>query len=197
MLMMRRCRAHRAGPRRVSYLTVILVGLGSIGFHGTLQVRVRSSMRCTPPPVPHVRAMQFELQMLDELPMLWTALVVVYTLVEDKPERRYGNWFPALLFLHAVFITALVSMTHGALQFYLFHISFGTAEFYSLYRVFRMYNAVRCRTCGGGAGHRWARMCSPSRALGGCPTTVQGADAEAAVPPGLPHVCGGGRRVAD
>ena len=59
---------------RVAFGLLVLVGLGSMAFHGTLR---------------------FELQMLDELPMLYLVTWLVWLLVETGPERRLGLWFPS------------------------------------------------------------------------------------------------------
>ena len=103
------------------FSSVTLVGLGSMAFHGTLQ---------------------FELQLLDELPMLYSAIIMVYILLENKAapgsRRRFGLWLPLVLGLHAIFVTSLSAFTRGSLQFYLFHVSFGTLEFASLYGVYRV-----------------------------------------------------------
>src|SRR5579871_6918927 len=61
---------------RMAYALLALVGLGSIAFHASLR---------------------FELQMLDELPMLYVVLLIVDILAEPGPGRRYGRWFPWLL----------------------------------------------------------------------------------------------------
>jgi dihydroceramidase len=105
----------------LAFLAVIVVGLGSIAFHATLR---------------------FELQMTDELPMLYSALVMVYILVENQPTPRWGPWFPALLVVHGAFVTCLSALTRGKLQFYLFHSSFGSLEMFGLYGVF----AIRRRS---------------------------------------------------
>jgi dihydroceramidase len=108
----------------VAFLAVIAVGLGSIAFHATLQ---------------------FELQMMDELPMLYSALVMVYILVENRRAPRFGRWFPALLAAHAVLVTCLASLTRGDLQFYFFHTSFGSLEVFALYRVYAIDRRSRLR----------------------------------------------------
>jgi dihydroceramidase len=100
-----------------AFFAVTVVGLGSIAFHATLR---------------------FELQMMDELPMLYTALVMVFILLENRAARRFGAWFPALLVAHGVLVTALSSLTRGKLQFYLFQFSFGSIEVFGLLGVMRI-----------------------------------------------------------
>jgi len=102
----------------LAFAMVSVVGLGSIAFHATLL---------------------FQFQMMDELPMLWLALVIVYILVENRPEPRFGRWFPLVLFGHAVLTTSLTSLTHGRLQFYLFHASFASLELFALGRVYLIH----------------------------------------------------------
>jgi dihydroceramidase len=100
-----------------AFALVGLVGVGSVAFHGTLR---------------------FELQMLDELPMLYAVILMVYILVERGPGRRLGLWFPALLLTHAALVTALCAFTRGAVQFWVFQLSFGSLELFSLASVWRL-----------------------------------------------------------
>lgn len=92
-----------------------LVGVGSTAFHMTLRR---------------------EHQMLDELPMLYLAIVIVYILLEDRPQRRFGPWFPLALFSHAVLVTYLNAFMQGPVQFFLFQVSFATLEFFALGRTY-------------------------------------------------------------
>jgi dihydroceramidase len=102
----------------VAFAAIAVVGIGSIAFHSTLR---------------------FELQMLDELPMLYTALVLIYIVLEDRAEPRFGPWFPRVLAAHGALVSALSAFTRGALQFYLFQFSFASMELFGLYRAYRVY----------------------------------------------------------
>lgn len=97
----------------LAFALLSVVGVGSTAFHATLQR---------------------EHQMMDELPMLYLAIVIVYILLEDRPQRRFGSWLPVVLFGHAVLVTYLTAFTRGAAQFFLFQVSFASLEFYALGR---------------------------------------------------------------
>jgi dihydroceramidase len=99
----------------LAFALLSVVGVGSTAFHATLQR---------------------EHQMLDELPMLYLAIVIVYILLEDRPQRRFGPWFPLLLTGHAVLVTYLTAFTRGTAQFFLFQVSFASLEFYALGRTY-------------------------------------------------------------
>jgi dihydroceramidase len=99
---------------RVAFGLLVLVGVGSIAFHGTLR---------------------FELQMLDELPMLYLVTWLVWLLVETGPARRLGSWFPAALLGYVVLATAGATLNRGDAQFVAFHVSFGALEIFCLGRV--------------------------------------------------------------
>jgi dihydroceramidase len=108
-------RTRRFAPEvRLAFALLTLVGLGSIAFHGTLR---------------------FELQMLDELPMLYLVTWMAWLLVETGPERRLGAWFPIVLVTYVLLATAGATLNRGGAQFLAFHVSFGALELFCLGRV--------------------------------------------------------------
>ncbi|MEZ0310905.1 MAG: ceramidase domain-containing protein [Myxococcota bacterium] len=96
-----------AGRYRVAFSLLVLVGLGSIAFHASLR---------------------FGTQLLDELPMVYLVLVIVYVLTGAR--RR---WPFALV---AAVMTALASGTRGQVQFYVFQIGFGAMELFALAKTY-------------------------------------------------------------
>lgn len=64
-----------------------MVGIGSILFHGTLL---------------------FSLQLFDEIPMMFCVLILLYNVVENKSQKKFGIWFPLLLICWGVGITSVM-----------------------------------------------------------------------------------------
>ena len=82
-------------------------------------------------------------------------------------------------------MTALVTLSEGRLQFLLFHISFGTLEFFSLHRVWRASRAEPDP-----AARRLYTLGFASYALALCcwVTDIHLCDVLQALPPGTPQL---------
>ncbi|MCB9785325.1 MAG: ceramidase [Deltaproteobacteria bacterium] len=92
---------------RLAFLSITVIGLGSVAFHGTLKA---SS------------------QALDELPMLWSALIVLFILIERGPQRRHGRKLPLALLALGVGVTTGYALLEGPSRFALFISAFAGAE---------------------------------------------------------------------
>ncbi|GBB91642.1 hypothetical protein RclHR1_01900007 [Rhizophagus clarus] len=71
----------------IAFASIIVVGIGSILFHGTLL---------------------FSLQLFDEIPMMFCILILLYNVVENKSQKKFGIWFPLLLICWGVGITSVM-----------------------------------------------------------------------------------------
>lgn len=101
------------------FLSIAIVGFGSVAFHGTLQ---------------------FEHQMLDEVPMLWTVCIMLFCLLEQhQREPCYGFALPVLLTVYALVATAATAFQGGNSQWYSFHTMFDLAEVFSIILVVRLF----------------------------------------------------------
>ncbi|KAG0233821.1 Alkaline ceramidase 3 [Actinomortierella wolfii] len=85
--------------------TITIVGIGSTAFHGTLRHKMQ----------------------VHELPMLYAATAMVFTLVEVKHGPQ-GRWFPIGLALWIASITLGTSIFGGKTQFLFFQGSFGILQ---------------------------------------------------------------------
>jgi dihydroceramidase len=106
----------------VVFACVALVGLGSTAFHGTLL---------------------FQVQMLDELPMLYTATSIVYLLLEGHAKRVRGRWLHFALLIYLLVATLGAVATRGAVQSWFFQVTFTLLEFLGLYLTYRIYRTSR------------------------------------------------------
>jgi len=80
----------------LAYLAFAGIGLGSWMFHMTLS---------------------YEFQLLDELPMVYLTLIMLYTIFESAPTKRYGNALPLGLSAWGVFVTIVYHQLHNPLFF--------------------------------------------------------------------------------
>ncbi|GBC08095.1 hypothetical protein RclHR1_00790045 [Rhizophagus clarus] len=103
---------------RLAFRLISVVGIGSLLFHGTLTS---------------------QMQALDEVPMVWSALTLLHSLIESVFGKK-GTWLPILLVLHAILCTASITIPTGALQFTFFHASFGSIELVCLILMSQIYS---------------------------------------------------------
>ncbi|MBC7794136.1 MAG: ceramidase [Clostridia bacterium] len=94
-----------------AFALLVIVGLGSVAFHGTLR---------------------FELQMLDELPMVYLVLLIVW--ISSGVSHRYGQPAAIGFVAYGIVLTLLVTLARGSVQFVLFQVGFGTLEIYAIAR---------------------------------------------------------------
>ncbi|KAI7817822.1 ceramidase [Gamsiella multidivaricata] len=99
------------GRFKVLFWTCGVVAIGSTLFHGTLR---------------------HKMQLLDELPMLYSATIILYILVEAKHGRQ-GSWFPVFLTTWLSLTTYIFSTTGGKLQFYTFQSTYTTLQLCMIY----------------------------------------------------------------
>jgi len=85
----------------LAYLTMGFVGIGSFLFHATLT---------------------YEMQLLDELPMIYCVCVVTFCIFGSKKESRYRKWLKNFLIFDAILIT-LIYLTNKNVIF--FQLSYG------------------------------------------------------------------------
>ncbi|SAM07006.1 hypothetical protein [Absidia glauca] len=113
---------HRSLGWRLSngYFMIVVVGVGSVLFHGTLQ---------------------YEHQMWDEIPMVWTACYYLFMLLQaDGYEPiRYGVGIS----IYCALATFVTSHYKGSTQFYLFQASFGLVMCSCLWFVWKLYKNVQ------------------------------------------------------
>ncbi|KAI1309990.1 Alkaline ceramidase 3 [Mortierella claussenii] len=99
------------GRFKLLFRTCGLVAMSSALFHGTLR---------------------HKMQLLDELPMLYSATIILYILVESKHGRQ-GPWFPAVLTMWISLTTFIFSITSGQVQFYTFQSTYTILQFCMIY----------------------------------------------------------------
>ncbi|KAF9428157.1 Alkaline ceramidase 3 [Podila epigama] len=108
--------------------SIVVVGIGSIAFHGTLL---------------------YPLQMLDEVPMVYSVLTAAYCCVEDRSYRRYGAWFPVAIALYGL-LTTLVMLIAGPenhmLEFVVFQSSFIFVLLVVLSHIIKIYGDIKAES---------------------------------------------------
>jgi len=122
--------AHRESSvgMRIAFLSMGVVGLGSVLFHGTLR---------------------FEMQLMDELPMLWCALCMFYNLAQALVPKDKHRVFAAGLVVWGLAVTFGMIATRHSFEFELFVSNFLLAEalgFAAAVPLYRRYLNSNART---------------------------------------------------
>jgi dihydroceramidase len=96
------------------------VGIGSVAFHATLH--------------------RFS-QALDEVPMLYCVMTYTFIAICQRyPISAFQRLVLGIsLILYCALLTILVTVSHGPLQFALFHISFNSAHLFALFQAYKLY----------------------------------------------------------
>ncbi|KAF9361639.1 Alkaline ceramidase 3 [Mortierella sp. NVP85] len=105
----------------LAFGSIVVVGIGSIAFHGTLL---------------------YPLQMLDEVPMVYCVLTLVYCCVENKPYRRHGVWFPIGIALYGLLTTVIMLYAgpeNHLLEFIVFQSAFAFVVLVVMSRIIQIY----------------------------------------------------------
>ncbi|KAI8393789.1 ceramidase [Radiomyces spectabilis] len=113
---------HRSVGWRISgaYLLIIVVGIGSVLFHATLQ---------------------FEHQMWDEVPMVWTACYLLWILLKEHGYERH--LYGICIACYCGLATYVTSQSKGTTQFYMFQTSFGVVMWSCFWFVWKSYRQVQ------------------------------------------------------
>ncbi|GJJ71100.1 dihydroceramidase [Entomortierella parvispora] len=96
---------------RLTMATFAIIGLGSVLFHGTLR---------------------HKMQLLDELPMLYSATVMMFICIETKYGKQ-GVWLRAVLALWLALTTYIFSTTTGTIQSISFQTNYMLMQFGMIY----------------------------------------------------------------
>ncbi|RIB23471.1 ceramidase [Gigaspora rosea] len=107
---------------KLGFGTIIFIGIGSIIFHGTLL---------------------YPFEHFDGTPMVFYLLILFYSINENKKERKYGNWFPIVLFLWGLIFSIMLivlgkyyeNQIIKLVEFYIFQGSFLLMAVYVYLRV--------------------------------------------------------------
>ncbi|KAI8063259.1 alkaline phytoceramidase family protein [Gongronella butleri] len=113
---------HRSLGWRLSngYLMIVIVGIGSVLFHATLQ---------------------YEHQMWDELPMVWTACYLLWVLLVENGHS--ASLFGVVIGVYCALATLATSQSKGSTQFFMFQTSFGLVMWSCLWYVWKLYRGVQ------------------------------------------------------